>query len=280
MKTSALVLSVVLCSPAAGVLHPYLEGPVITSCTTNPDGGPDCGYGVMYSSAGLSLADIVPLTTPHPNRGLTLKAVGVHCAFGDSNTGVPFTRCSWIPYQDHAPTLSNTCKLADRTSWVLASDSSCSLKYNTWGPHSGAGPGGECIMFVQSPVDTPVDGVLRTIYGDLSAEQVANAGSTFCQKPLPPSLPCEIDLPAIIDHGTIGTTEHNVVSVVGSVDCGVKPVISVLGGNTLTLGPGVTSDLTLQLDGATHVRVTSAVNSSNATPGDYNGTRVVIASPY
>ncbi|CAI1196756.1 Uncharacterised protein [Serratia fonticola] len=278
MKILTLVLSVVVCLPTAAVLHPVLVDPVITRCTDSGAAGA-CSWAVMYSASGLTVHDTLPLAPPLESAGLELKAMGVHCTYGSATTGVPFSMCNWTSNELHSPTLSSGCKLKDSTSWELDPNSTCSLSRSYWGEHNGAGPGGECVMFVQKQ-SFDGSGAIRTIYGDLTAEIVANAGSTFCQKALPPSQKCEIDLPAVIDHGNIGPTDLSVISVDGTVDCGAKPVLSVLGGNTVPLGNGVASELTLHLVDATNVHVTSTVTSTNALAGDYNGTHVVIASPY
>lgn len=279
MKTLTLVLSVVISAPTAAVLHPYLLNPVITSCKTGGPGG-SCSSAVYYKSSGLSLHDVLPLAPPLEDGLLALTTVGVHCDYGDAATGVPFSGCVWVNNTTHRPTLTGGCKLVDHRTWELDPASKCSLYNSTWGPHTGAGPGGECIMFVQEPQIDGNHGAIRTLYGDLTADTVANAGSTFCQKALPPAQRCVIDLPAVIDHETVGTSDLSIVTVDGTVDCGAKPVISVLGGNTVTLGTGVDSELTLHLVDEMHVRVTSTVTTTNAVASDYNGTHVVIASPY
>lgn len=279
MKTVSLVMCLMWCNPTSAVLHPVLLDPVITSCRSGEKG--PCTLGVNYRASGLSLTDITPLAPPLLSSDLDLVSMGVHCVYGNGVTGTPFQACYWEPSLVHSPPLADGCRLLDRTSWELDPKSTCSLKVTTWGAHDGAGPGGECVMFVQKPIPAGGQGVpIRTIYGDLTALQVANAGSTFCQKALPPAQKCEIDLPAVIDHGTIGTTDHSVVNVDGTVDCGAKPVITVLGGNTVTLGDGVASELTLHQVDEMHVRVTSTVTSTDAVASDYNGTHVVIASPY
>lgn len=279
MKLTTLVLLAGYCLPVPAAVHPYLIDPVITKCESSDVGG-ECSWGVHYQASGIAMGDVVPLAPPLPTGSRELAAVGVHCARGNSLTGTPFSACFWVYEYSHAPILSPGCWLADTTSWELDPNSTCSLSVATWGIHNGAGPGGECIMFVQKPKDSMISGALRTIYGDLTAEVVANAGSSFCQKALPPAQTCEIDLPPVIDHSGIGTTDRSVVTVDGTVDCGAKPVISVLGGNTVNLGPGVASELTLHLVDEMHVRVTSTVTTTDAAAGDYNGAHVVIASPY
>lgn len=279
MKMFTLVLSIVVCHPAAAVLHPVLLDPVITACQATDELGA-CSYKVTYKASGLALHDTVPLAPPLPSGSLELAAVGVHCPWGSAILGIPFSGCSWTSNDLHSPTLAGGCRLRDLSSWELDDNSTCSLSASTWGEHNGAGPGGECVMFVQKRQYEVEKGAIRTIYGDLTADIVASAGSTFCQKALPPSQKCEIDLPDVIDHGTIGTTDLSVVTVDGTVDCGAKPVITVLGGNTVTLGNGVASELTLHLVDTKHVRVTSTVTSTNAVASEYNGTHVVIASPY
>lgn len=278
MKPTTLVLLAGYCLPVPAAVHPYLIDPVITKCGPSDAGG-ECSSGVLYQASGIAMSDVVPLAPPLPTGSRELAAVGVHCGLGNSLTGTPFTSCFWAYEPNHTPTLAG-CRLTDTKSWELDPNSTCSLSVATWGAHDGAGPGGECVVFVQKPDRAIILTALRTIYGDLSATVVANAGSSFCQKALPPAQTCEIDLPPVIDHSGVGTTDRSVVTVDGAVDCGAKPVITVLGGNTVNLGPGVASELTLHLVDGMHVRVTSTVTTTDAAAGDYNGTHVVIASPY
>lgn len=279
MKTLVLALMVLVWHPAVSALHPFLVDPSITSCDDRS--GRPCSEHVYYVAAGLVLADTAPLTPPLSDGGTALQAVGVHCENGDLSMGVPFRTCRWTVLPTHTPTIAG-CQLIDAGSWELDRNATCQLTVNTWGMHTGAGPGGECIMFVQKGQKIPngVGAVIRTIYGDLTADIVANAGSSFCQKPLPPAQKCDIDLPGIIDHGEGGTEFHSEINVEGTIDCGVDPVLTVVGGSVVSMGPGVTSNLTLQILGMGRVGVTSVVDTTNASPGDYSVSRVVIASPY
>jgi hypothetical protein len=114
----------------------------------------------------------------------------------------------------------------------------------------------------------------------MDPDMLANSGGSFCQKPLPPGVVCDIVLPPTLDHGVVGADVHSVMALEGTVNCGVKPAITVLGGGKIQLAPGVTTELTTQLVGTDRVRLTSTLDAINAEPGDHSGSVVVIATPY
>lgn len=264
------------------VLFPVLANPRITSCKRGAiPGGPimECAGDVLYGADGTTLVDIVPLGNPNRFLGTTLRAYAVHCSEGTthpSDTRRSFTRCNFRS-DFHAPQLSN-CHLVSEWGWDLTPDSTCSLTTN-WGPHDGAGPGGECVVFVQSTSDL-VTGTLYTIYGIVTAEQIANSGSLFCQKPLPPSVTCDVLLPATIDHGTVGPDSSSSISVSGQVSCGDNPSIGILGGGRLNLAPGVTTVLTARSIGPDQIQITSDLVTQGGAIGDHSASTVIIVSPY
>lgn len=270
-----ILLPILLTLPTytSAVLHPVLVDPKITSCSQDKNFPDRCSNVVYYSAAGLAMTDVLPLTQPVAAGSVTqLEALGIHCESGSSLTGKPFSKCRFTTDTIHAPTLVN-CRLKSVKSWELKDPGACALSSLAWGGHGGAGPGGECVFFVQK-------GKLTTIYGTFSADSVANSGSSFCQKPLPPDVTCEINLPSIIDHGVIEPNAHSVVSISGSVDCGGKPVLTILGGGKVPLAPGVTTVLTSQMIETDFVVLTSTLDAINGTPGGHSASAVVIASPY
>lgn len=218
---------------------------------------------------------MVEIGTPVvPNRGNgRLEGWGVHCNVGDALTGKSFSGCSWQQYA-HAPELNN-CNVIPGT-WDLAPGSTCTTT-PTWGPHSGAAPGGECVMFGMK-----IGNIVVTPYGEYDATQAANGGNRFCIKPLPPSVACDIVLPPTIDHGDIrpGTFDQKYVD--GSVNCGSNPVINIIGGPRIKLAPGVESVVNADLlSSSTQLRVKSDLTvEPSAKPGGYSSSIVVVVSPY
>lgn len=278
----SIVLAVLLVMLPIGrstaVLHPALEDPRISQCSLFPPPGyPKCGYDVWYKSNGTYLQDLTPAVPPIPDGSLELIALGMHCLIGDGPTGKPFSRCNFSTSQ-HAPTLSN-CKLISTDSWELTRTSTCNTT-TRWGPHNGAGPGGECVLFVQRPRGSIDQNTAHTIHGVLTPDLVANSGSVFCQKPLPPDVDCSVLMPDVIDHQTIPPTATSQVSVVGTVSCGMNPVVTILTGEKVTLAPGINVKLRAELEGSSRLRLTSDLTSVAAAPGPYSASIVVSVSPY
>ncbi|CAI1835388.1 Uncharacterised protein [Serratia fonticola] len=273
-------ITLLVATGSHAVLHPGLVSPKISSCKRGGQGA--CSDEVWYTAAGTQLVDIAEVGKPHPDGGLRLSFIGLHCRYGSALTGKRFRECTFNKEGWHSPTLHAACSLKSIDSWELANPSTCSAVNLSWGPHSGAGPGGECVLVVQdtragiawSPASA------YTIYGLLSPDVVANSGSTFCQKPLPPNVLCDIALPQTLDHGEINTNSHSVVSVYGNVDCGGQPKLTIMGGGKLHLGPGLSTVVTAQMDGASRVRLTSTLDAINAESGEHSGAVVVLVSPY
>ncbi len=279
MKSLLLALAL-LVTPRLGlaVLHPKLIEPRISSCSKDTVLGIPCAWNVFYTSGGSVLTDVTPMGPTDPNGGTTLRAVGVHCRLGNSDPSgatAPFTDCRFSS-SGHAPVLSN-CRLISSHSWELTSDSTCSTT-TSWGAHSGAGPGGECVVFVQA--DHVAGAPMNTIFGRVTAEQVANGGNQFCQKPLPPSVACDVSLPATIDHGTVGPDSRSSISVTGTVSCGANPVVNIMGGGSLTLAPGVSTVLAASRVGRGQIQITSDLVAKAGATGDHSGSAVIVVSPW
>ncbi|CAI2020573.1 Uncharacterised protein [Serratia proteamaculans] len=273
LYTAALLL---LAEPCLSVPHPALINPVITSCNPGDEG--TCSNLVRFSIDGVELLDYVALGPPNPSKSRKLAAMSIHCAKGSGPQGRPFSGCVWSGEANgHAPGIRN-CELVSVGGWELTPTSTCIPAIATW-VHQGADVGGECVVFVQTPYpagDTPI----HTIFGLKTATELANSGIAYCQKPLPPDAKCTIDVPPTIDHGTIAPSAHSVVSVDGTVDCGARPVIKVLGGGVLDLAPGVTAVLTASLPSSDRVVLTSTLETNGGTPGAHASAAIVIVSPY
>lgn len=256
---------------------PYVNNPRITACGNSVTEGA-CAQRVEYASDGVIFYDIVPSVPPAQNLGTRIGAFGMHCATGSSLEGRPFAGCFWVrPHTRHNPVMVGKCELKNRDSWELTADSTCTT--GAWGRHSGAGPGGECVIFAQ---DGPASGVttLYTPFGVLDADTVANSGNRFCQKALPPGVTCDLIMPESIDHGSMPTRGNGSVTVRGSVDCGTNPVVTIVGGGEVDVGVGVKSRISTRLLSDTTVALTSDLTVTDAAPGEYRGAFVVRVSPY
>lgn len=270
------------------VLHPVLTNPRIESCKTmvgsiNP--GQECSSSVIYDWGPSVLIDMPEIGRPDPHGGTELRAVGLHCQHGSMLIGVPFSQCSWVHSEpngshalSHAPRLSN-CRLESTESWQLDRSSTCDVAtINTEWTHSGAGPGGECVVFAQTKSVTK--GLVWSIHGQLDPNIVANSGNRFCQKPIPPAIGCHVLLPSVIDHGTLGPNDQSVVTVRGDIDCGDRPQIRVVPGNEVKLAPGVVTEISVRMSTPTLLEMTSNLRTVGGTPGAHMASVVVVVSPY
>ncbi|CVG82494.1 Uncharacterised protein [Serratia marcescens] len=273
---SLLILVQSLSTAANGAAWPYVDNPRIIHCTNGSQG--KCSNSVFYQSDGVVFIDIAPVGRPDPALGTKIRALGIHCYYGNSVTGKPFSGCSWVnPWQvRHAPQVTGKCELKNTNAWELTPDSTCSTSH--WAQHAGAGPGGECVIFTQVP---KIQGrLLNTPFGMLAPDTVANSGNRFCQKALPPDVRCDLDIPNSIDHQTLPPRGSNSVTVVGSIACGATPVVEIVGGDVVVLGAGVKSRLSTNVTSAAAVALTSKLTVTNAAPGEYRGAAVVRVSPY
>lgn len=263
------------------VLHPVLTNPRITACGDAVPGnytdGP-CSVNVKYDWGPSTMIDIFPQGVPDPHLGTELVAIGMHCQRGNMFTGTPFSGCNFVGTQSHAPKLTN-CRLKNTDSWLISSDSTCDVTTitNSSG-HYGAGPGGECVIFAQR--NAIANGVVNSIHGILDANTVANSGNRFCQKPLPPSVECDISLPDMIDHGVIGPNSSSTTTLDGTISCGSNPVVSFVPGSGIDLAPGVTTRLSSKLSSGGRIQITSDLKANNGAPGAHRASVVVLVSPY
>lgn len=274
------ILSVTFSSYA--VLHPVLTNPRIKSCR---DGSPvylgdgPCSESVIYDWGPSTMIDVGPQGVPDAQLGTELVAMGMHCQRGNMITGTPFSGCSFASDWGHAPKLSN-CRLKNTGSWELSSDSTCDVTTVVSGNrHNGAGPGGECVLFVQRNAN-PYPGVVNSIYGIVDANTIANSGNRFCQKPLPPTVECDISLPDMIDHGVIGPNSSSTVTVDGTISCGSNPGVSFVPGSGIDLAPGVTTRLTSKQSSGGRIQITSDLKTNYGAPGAHSASVVVLVTPY
>lgn len=255
---------------AEAVRFPVMTNVEITACQSS---WVECSSKVYYS--GTSDIFDIGVPTARPTVGVTkVEAVGVHCSWGDAASGVPFSNCTWAT-SGHAPSTTN-CNIVAGSNWVLTADSTCNISA-VWGTHSGAGPGGECVVFGIRLSTTAV----LTPQGILDPLTAANAGNSICIKPLPPSTVCEVYLPLVIDHGTIVPGTRDTTYIDGLVNCGESPAVSVVGLTDLTLAPGISTKISTSMSSKTDLRIQSDMNvTSSAVPGDYSASIIVAVSPY
>ncbi len=274
MNTTKVLLMVALlyAGYAYSTPWPILGDVKIISCRDSSSG--PCTVDVYYSTSGTVMVDVIPVGPPlwtHPY----LDVVGVYCYGGNALTGdLPFKACQFSAGANHAPTLSGKCKVKRLDSWELTPDSDCTV-LPTWGAHHGAGPGAQCVIF--GFIDA---GMIYTPWGWLTPEQAANGSNRFCVKAQPPSVTCNLSLPAEIQHGVLRPGETSKRIDDGTIDCGASPKVDVLvngdgerGGVRITAVPAVVNQ--------TQIRITSEVTvSPSAAGGDYSAMYVFVASPY
>lgn len=277
IRMRLVITLVLICASCAAhaVSWPMLSNPRIETCagsTNNP-----CSSVSKYSADGTVMVDIVPVGSPRNGTGLRVRPMGVHCGAGNALTGrLPFTSCSYVA-SDHSPVLTGKCELRSLDSWELTSDSTCATA-TSWGPHRGAGPGGECVVFTNTIASSGLS--MNTPMGMIDATQAANGGNRFCSKPLPPSVTCELQLPNVIDHGQMRAGETSKREDYGTVNCGGTPKIDVLVNGDRDVG-GVRISATPLIVNQTSVRITSEITvSGSAVPGEHSATYVFVASPY
>ncbi|MGQ6230870.1 hypothetical protein ACUNFK_24190 [Serratia sp. IR-2025] len=280
-KTLTFVIGLLCCQSAVALQWPVLDSPRITECSTGKRG--PCSSNVYYTSNGTIFVDVMPVGSPS-SRIYSVEPYGLKCTQGNSLTGTPFTYCSWNPRFGgvvHVPLMRGECVLKSpgSGSWELRDDSTCAVDLD-WGPKSsGAGPGADCVVFGWAHGGTV--SVIETPWGQLSALTVANGGSHFCPKLLPPDVRCDIRVPQEIDHGTLGLNQVSQRTLFGYVDCGSSPKVEVLGGAELVLGQGGRSTLEIIMESESQLRFNSKVEVfSDADTGEHQAAYVVIASPY
>ena len=272
------IVSLVNMPLCSAITFPVLTSSKITSCSdfAGSKSKSKCNENVNYQGV-TQLLEIGSPTSPSP-EGRIIQAYGIHCSVGDKSQGIPYTGCMWT-IDGHAPTVTNCAVLGDASRdnpWALTANSTCNAD-TTWGYHSGASPGGECVLFGirwnSSSLQTP--------YGIYSAETVANAGNQYCIKPLAPSVVCSVSLPPAIDHNVLvaGTTDRKFID--GAVNCGARPAVTVVGGPRFVLAPDVTTDVSTAMQSNTQLRIQSDMTvGPMAKAGQYSAAVIVSVSPY
>jgi hypothetical protein len=122
---------------------------------------------------------------------------------------------------------------------------------------------------------------LYTPYGVISALSAANGGDRFCQKPLPPGVTCDIQLPnPVLDHGVMVPTARSVRKINGTVDCGANPKITFVGGGDLNIAAGIHTKLTALLTNESRLEISSDLTTTNAPAGEHQGSTILVVSPW
>jgi hypothetical protein len=274
MRPINVLLSMVLTTAAPfshSITFPLMVSAEITQCKRGGQG--ECSDTVRYSGTS-ELLDIGAPVVPAPSDLVRIDSFGVHCNIGDASRNIPFSRCNWdVIAGSHSPRISNC--LVEKGTWILSAGSTCATT-PTWGVHNGAAPGGECVLFGTyngSDVVTP--------FGTFSAVQVANSGNRFCIKPLPPGVTCVMELPSLINHGTIllGSMDSKIIN--GKVNCGSRPVVTIVGSPSVILSPGVSTKLSATMSSATDLSIQSDMTvGRTAKAGEYSASVIVSVSPY
>jgi len=108
---------------------------------------------------------------------------------------------------------------------------------------------------------------LSTPWSLLDPMTVANSGSTFCVKATDPVVPCSVGPLAELNHGEVGPNSVHTVSKTATVSCGGRPKLQVVGGTTVDLSAGVSSQLTAEMISPTTLRVESRLTNRGGVPG-------------
>lgn len=199
---------------------------------------------------------------------------GIHCGAGNKTSG--FRDCRWEA-DSHGPRMF--CRFVREYSddWELRPECNMPPATWSWSGHAGADVGGECAVFGTG--SNFVRGPLNTPWGMLDPKQVANSGSAHCVKAADPIIPCLIGQIAAMDHGEqMGSGKHTITADI-PVDCGTKPVIDIVNGPDLVLGPGVNTQISAAMVSQGVLRVESRLTTSLATPGSYSGSKILVLSP-
>lgn len=275
MKYKLLLIIGICAYDAHAIRWPSLSEPVITSCIAQ---NTTCHTAVYYQHNGTVFLEQPELIKPPPfltNRAI--RTYGIHCNSGSKIPGyeMPFSSCSWDVSSVHAPNATN-CILESTTSWKLSTSSTCTTVLK-WGGHSGAGPGGECVLFgIMEGI------VLHTPMGTMDATTAANSGNRFCVKPLPPATKCDLQLnDTTLDHGSLTPNGSSTASVTGVIECGQKPVVDFVGGADFIIAPGINVALNANVDTASNkISINSRLTTTNASGGDYSISKVITVSPW
>lgn len=256
---------------------PYIE---FTHCFDGSEGR--CSASADYKAGPTQFAIQHETANPVPGSLTNILAYGVHCAEG-SKSG-EFRYCEWkLPGDAHSPAKTTTCRLVSNKSWELTGNSTCMFTTPYYGTHAGAAAGSECIIFGLNNGTGVRPLAIQTPQGYLTALQVANAGDTYCLKPLPPDAPCDLVIidDGVLDHGIVAPDSTSKRSIDLYMNCGDSPKFSLQGinGNKVTLGTGVTANITTSLVNKNQATLTSVLTTTNAQPGNYRATFVLIVSP-
>jgi len=279
LKHLLFLLSSLVSAPLAAGMWPAVDILSIASCKNGIYG--KCAHTVYYR-AGSSHTVYAPERT---DDGLFQKdeviPYGIHCP---PNSGTSFAGCEWQNPGSHSPMPTSKCQTMSKTgaeAWTLTNDSTCQVESAQFGFHTGAMPGAECIVFGKGPSKDSTS-IISTPWGDLSADMVANAGSMYCVKPIPPSETCFIELPEgdVLDHGPLSSSDASEVKLRLNINCGKNPELAfVLGGDNLILGPGIITKLTKVKVSATQFQIISNLRTTDAQPGDYQASSIVVVTP-
>jgi len=265
---------IVLCLLVGSVMEASAEPwPMISSLKITSCSQPECASFVSYINGPTVLVDAPPLLDQ--GTGTDVVLWGIHCEAGGN--GVPFYGCMWRNDNAHRPTLTGICKTTSRYNYILTPDSTCSVTTGPYGAHYGAGPGAECALFGKPSIGKDV---LYTPWGPISPQQVANSGNSMCVKALPPDVTCDVSVAngGVFDHGTVGQNELSIRKLQVSISCGANPRLTFIGGNSVVLGGGVSTELTMGSIILNRAEITSSLRTSAAKPGDYRSAVVLVAS--
>ena len=256
-------------TPARAIIWPTIDDIRITECELGPEG--PCSNSLYYSGKVEMREQGEPSVPVRPAKS-RLEIVGIHCYYGGN--GKPLRTCSWWNIPSHHPMMITPCNFADDLHWDIKDATQCTFE-TRWGPHTGAGPGGECVMAGVLPQGK---GLLYTPWGALDATVVANTGARNCAQPMAPEEGCSVGTLQSLIHGALGPTANDIRTTYTSVSCGLSPKVTIVGGSTLNLGPGVSTTLTAKIE-EQRLAVRSDLTITGAKPGSYSGQAIIMVSP-
>lgn len=269
---SVLFIALFHIPSASAILWPTVTSNEVYDCS-NP-----WGYGActMYNMRGTArMLEMGPALRPPPPRSGKLPSWhGLHCSRGNKKDG--YVSCEWIR-GSHGPILPGACAFrgdsSDADTWTLVDTCQTPATWQ-WGFHGGAAPGGECAVF------GIMDGLnLSTPWSLLEPLTVANGGASFCVKATDPIVPCSVGPLDELDHGPVGPNSVHTVSKTATVKCGRRPTLQVVGGTTVDLSAGVSSQLTAEMISPTTLRVESRLTNRGGVPGRYSSSKILVVSP-
>jgi hypothetical protein len=225
----------------------------------------------------VSVIDVTPVGAL-PNTNVVLWSYNLRCRERSNNGRL--SDCQWThgTYPGIWATTTYDCKLMGVNTWDVRRPDLCHVANPNWTWYAREFPIPDNVCSIIAPSGPSWTKTIKTIFGVLDADYVANSGHPGCAGSEPPPTPCSVELPSVVDHGVVSPTSSDTRTVVGRATCGSTPRVSLLP-DTVSLAPGVTSRLTAFLAPDSQLYVTSVLTAVAATPGAHSASLVVVVEP-